>query len=469
VASAKLYAIALFAFAVLVPGLSSDHRARTGSPPLSSATYPDSLALNPPMGWNSYDSFGGAVNEQELRANARYLADHLASHGWKYLVVDYYWYFEHPETIEHSSGHERLQTAMDEYGRLLPAPNRFPSSAGGKGFKPLADYVHSLGLKFGIHIMRGIPRQAVELNLRVLGTNAHAKDIAELKNTCPWSTAMYGVDVGKPAGQAYYDSIARLYASWGVDFIKADDMSRGNNLEPYHGPEIEALRRAMSGTGRPMVLSLSPGAAPLDQAANLSEWSQMWRISDDMWDKWQDVRAQFARTRDWARYSGPNHWPDADMLPLGWLRVRGFDGGPRRTRLTRDEQLTLMTLWCIFRSPLIMGGDLTSLDPWTLSLLENDEVLAVDQASSGNRELFERSPQVAWEAVASSGRAKYVALFDTGESAAKVTVTWKELGLGGKCSVRDLWAKRNLGLFDSEFSSRLNPHAAGLYRVTPAN
>ena len=300
-----------------------------GSAPFQS-DYPDSLALTPPMGWNSYDSYGGAVNEEEMKANAKYLADHLARYGWNYVVVDYYWYFAHPEAAENSSGQDKIETSMDDYGRLLPAPNRFPSSAGGRGFKPLADYVHSLGLKFGIHIMRGIPRQAVERNLPVLGTEARARDIADTRNICEWSTAMYGVDTTKPAGQAYYNSIAALYASWDVDFIKADDMSRGNSREPYHGPEIEALRKAMNNTGRAMVLSLSPGAAPIDQAASLSEWSQMWRISDDMWDNWKEVYTQFARTRRWApvqrsqSLAGRRH---AAARPAARARLQGSAAG----------------------------------------------------------------------------------------------------------------------------------------------
>ncbi|HEV3275680.1 MAG TPA: glycoside hydrolase family 27 protein [Terriglobia bacterium] len=428
---------------------------------LSADAYPDSLAVTPPMGWNSFDSYGGAVTEQEMKANAKYGADHLARYGWKYVVVDFYWYFSNPQAIEHSA------TAIDAYGRLLPVPERFPSAAGGRGFKPLADYVHSLGLKFGIHIMRGIPRLAVERNLPVLGTDAHARDIADTANLCPWSTAMYGVDTGKPAGQAYYESIAKLYASWDVDFIKADDMSRGNDREPYHGPEIEALRKAMNKTGRPMVLSLSPGAAPLDQAASLSEWSQMWRISDDMWDDWKEVAAQFKLTGNWARSSGPNHWPDADMLPLGRLRLRGFDDPPRASRLTHDEQTTLMTLWCIFRSPLMMGGDLPTLDSWTASLLENPEILAVDQSSTGGHEVFNRDSRVAWAADAPGGRSKYVALFDTGDVGADVAVAWREIGVSGKQNVRDLWARRDLGTFDDSFPARLNPHGAGLYELKP--
>ena len=465
-------------FAVLLTGLALLSSAGSGRDPVGrthgvtfaspQSDYPGSLALTPPMGWNSYDSYGGAVNEDEMKANAKYLADHLAQYGWQYVVVDYYWYFAHPEAAENSSGQDKLETAMDDSGRLLPAPDRFPSSADGRGFKPLADYVHSLGLKFGIHIMRGIPRLAVERNLPVLGTEARARDIADTRNMCPWSTAMYGVDVSKPAGQAYYNSIAALYASWDVDFIKADDMSRGNGHEPYHGPEIEALRKAMNNTGRPMVLSLSPGAAPLNQSASLGQWSQMWRISDDMWDDWKEVFAQFDRTRRWAPHSGPNHWPDADMLPLGRLRLRGFSDPPRASRLTHDEQTTLMTLWCIFRSPLMMGGDLPSLDSWTASLLENSEVLKVDQSSTGGHQVFSRGSSVAWEAEASDGHSKYLGLFNTGDAAADVSAAWTELGLRGKQSVRDLWARHDLGSFEGSFSARLNGHGAGLYELTAA-
>ncbi|HXJ93937.1 MAG TPA: alpha-galactosidase [Terriglobia bacterium] len=465
----------VFAGAALLISPLRPHAVAAAATPHTGANYPDSLALTPPLGWNSYDSFGGAVNESEFRDNAKYVADHLARYGWKYVVVDYYWYFAESGVEHGSSNEDKIPTSMDEYGRLLPDPQRFPSAAGGKGFKPLADYVHSLGLKFGIHIMRGIPRQAVERNLPIYGAHgAHAQDVADLKNTCPWSKAMDGVDVTSPAhgaaGQAYYDSLARLYAAWGVDFIKADDMSRGNKppLEDYHGPEIEALRKAMNKTGRPMVLSLSPGATPLDAAASVSEWSQMWRISDDMWDNWKEVDEQFARARDWARYSGPNHWPDADMLPLGLLRVTGFDEPQRQSRLTRDEQVTLMTLWSISRSPLMMGGDLRSLDPWTASLLENAEVLAVDHKSSGNHEVFERGSQVGWEADAPGGQAKYVALFNTGESPKEMSISWAGLGLNGKYDVRDLWHKHDLGAFQGRFANTVSAHGAALYKMSPA-
>jgi alpha-galactosidase len=410
-----------------------------------------SFAPTPPLGWNSYDSYCGDVNEQEVKANAEYLAKHLARYGWKYVVIDYYWYYP--------SGKVEGTPVMDRYGRLLPAPNRFPSAAGGRGFKPLADYVHSLGLKFGIHIMRGIPRAAVEKNMPILGTAEHAQDVASLLNTSSWSKAMYGVDVSKPAGPAYYNSLADLYAQWDVDFIKADDMSSATNPygEVYHAPEIEALRQAMNHTGRPMVLSLSPGPTPLGEAANVEANSQMWRISGDMWDDWQKVSNQF----------GPNHWPDADMLPLGRLRIRGYQDGPRLSRLTHDEQRTLMTLWSIFRSPLMMGGDLPSLDSFTLSLLTNDEVLAVDQHSSHNHLLFTQSTEIAWVADLPGTKQKYVALFNLGETPATVTVSWKELGLSGKNAVRDLWQKKDLGTYHHQFGAEINPHSADLYKLSP--
>lgn len=422
------------------------------------------------MGWNSYDAYGGIVNESEMRANAKYLADHLARFGWKYVTVDFYWYFANP-VGDDPYGQDKLKTSMDEYGRLLPDPVRFPSSVNGKGFKPLADYVHSLGLKFGIHIMRGIPRQAVSRNLPVFGTTAHAKDVANLQNTCSWSSAMYGVDVSTPAGQAYYDSIAKLYAQWEVDFIKADDMSWGENpaKEGYHAAEIKALRQAMNKTGRPMVLSLSPGPAPLDRAAHLAEWSQMWRMSGDMWDNWKDLLAHFVLCRDWMKFAGPNHWPDADMLPLGHVRVRGFSGKevPHKSYLSQDEEVTLMSLWMISRSPLIMGGELPTLDSETEALLTNEETVAVDQNSSSNHQIYDRGSSVAWEADAPDHRAKYVAMFDKGDQPEDVTVTWEELGLTGKYSVRDLWKRKDVEAAEGKFAVTLRPRGAGLYKLTP--
>lgn len=424
-------------------------------------------APTPPMGWNSYDAFNGGVTEQEVRANADYEAQHMLKYGWKYVVIDYYWYFS--QTFPNRE-QEKWEYNMDDYGRLIPAPNRFPSSAHGQGFKPLADYIHSKGLKFGIHIMRGIPRAAVTKNLPILGTSAHARDIVDEANPCGWSTAMYGIDAGKPAGQAYYDSIVALYAKWGVDYIKADDMSWAGKpaRDHYHAAEIAALHRAIVKSGRHIVLSLSPGATPLDEVAHLRENANLWRISGDFWDNWKSLKEQFALCRAWAPYIEANHWPDADMLPLGHVRVRGFNDPERVSRFTPAEVRTHLSLWMIFRSPLMMGGELTSLDATTLAELTNPEVLAVDQHSAHNRELFARGNQVAWAADASGGHDKYLAVFNLDDNApAEVSVEWKDLGLNGKCAVRDLWERKDLGVFGATFAPKIEPHGAGLYRIIP--
>ncbi len=420
---------------------------------------PEMLAPTPPMGWNSWDCYGPTVTEDQVKAQADYMAKNLAQHGWQYVVVDIQW--SEPGAGAHGY-HPFAKLVMDPYGRLMPATNRFPSAADGKGFKPLADYVHSLGLRLGIHIMRGIPRQAVDQNTPILGTSYHAQDIADKTNLCKWLTDMYGVDTTKPGGQAYYESILSLYAQWGVDYIKADDMS-----SPFQGPEIEALHRAISKSGRPIVLSLSPGPAPLEHAKELAANAQLWRISDDFWDRWKDLRNEFELCKAWAPYSGRGYWPDADMLPLGTIGLKAEVGNPRQTNFTRDEQITLMTLWSIFRSPLMMGGDLPSLDAFTLSLLTNDEVLAVNQKSSGGHELFRRGDQIAWVADVPGMRDKYVALFNVGEQPAQVEVLWKEAGLDKGCRVRDLWQQKDLGNLEDKLSMTVSPHGARLFRVSP--
>jgi len=411
------------------------------------------------MGWNSWDSFATTITEQQAKAETDYLASHLASHGWQYIVVDIQWYEPNATSFVYRSG---AKLTMDGYSRLLPAPNRFPSAANGTGFKGLADYVHSQGLKFGIHMMRGIPRQAVAQNTPILGSSARAADIADITSTCSWNSDMYGVDMTKPGAQEYYNSEFQQFADWGVDFVKIDDLSR-----PYHLPEIEAIRKAIDLTGRPIVFSTSPGETPLSQAAHISQHANMWRISDDFWDNWKSLLHQVTLCAKWAPYTGGGHYPDADMLPLGMIRQ-----GKSMTHFTHEEQYTLMTLWCIFRSPLIFGGDLTKMDDFTLSLITNDEVLAVDQHSGGNRQLFNLNGQMAWIANVPDSPDKYVALFnlrDRGTSAdagAPVTVNLRELGFPGSCRIRDLWQKQDLGIITGAFSPAIPWHGAGLYRIS---
>jgi hypothetical protein len=411
------------------------------------------LAPTPPMGWNSWNSFATTITEAQTLEQAAIMARELLPAGYDILTVDIQWYEPGASSYEYAA---KPVPTLDDHGRLLPAPNRFPSSVGGKGFKPLADKVRAQGLRFGVHLMRGAPRLAVERRLKVLGTNIPIADIVDKRSVCSWNPDMYGVDMSKPGAQAYYDSVFRLLASWGVDFVKVDDLSR-----PYdaHAAEIEAIHRAIGRTGRPMILSMSPGETPVVRGAHAKAHAQMWRISDDFWDDWKMLDAQFTRLENWSPYIGDGGWPDADMLPLGKLAL-----GERDTKFTPDEQRTLMTLWSIARSPLIMGGDLRHLDAPTKALLTNPEVLAVNQASSGNRPHFVEDGVRVWTAKATNGDA-YLALFNTSGKPRDLGVDLKTVGLPASVSVRDLWSRADAGTAAGRFSVQLPSHGSGLYRL----
>jgi hypothetical protein len=418
----------------------------------------DAVAATPPMGWNSWDCYGTTVTEAEVKANADYMAQHLKQHGWQYVVVDIQWSEPNAQAHGYRPG---AQLSMDQYGRLIPAVNRFPSSADGHGFRPLADYIHGLGLRFGIHIMRGIPRQAVKANLPVSGSQARAADIADTASVCPWNSDMYGVDLSRPGAQDYYDSILKLYADWGVDYIKADDIAR-----PAHREEIAALHRAIGKTGRPIVLSLSPGPAMIKDVAFLQDTANMWRISDDFWDDWKALRLNFILMSIWSGMGRPGAWPDADMLPLGRIGIRAERGEARTTRFTRDEQRTLMSLWSIAQAPLMFGGDLPSNDDFTLSLISNDEVLAVDRHGAHGGAFAEGGDSVVWTADAPGADEKYVAVFNVGEAAPiDIRVEWAALKLPEQCVLRDLWERKDVGTISSAYTFRVKPHGSGLYRV----
>ncbi|HVO44612.1 MAG TPA: glycoside hydrolase family 27 protein [Aggregatilineales bacterium] len=416
------------------------------------------LAPSPPLGWNSWDCYGPSVTEAEVKANADFMAGHLLGYGWNYVVVDIQWY----EPLARAGGYRpHAALEMDAYGRLIPAVNRFPSAAGGRGFKPLADYVHSLGLKFGIHIMRGIPRQAVDRNTPFLNPRYHASEVADLNSPCPWNTDMFGLAMSRPGAQAYYDSITRLYAEWDVDYIKADDM-----LSPYHQLEIEALSSALSRCGREIVLSLSPGVdLSLDYAEHLKEHAELWRVSADFWDRWSDLKHQFDLAPQWAPHIGSGHWPDLDMLPLGRIGIRAERGVDRPTAFSRDEQIMLMTLWSIARSPLMFGGDLPSSDAFTLSLLTNTDVIAVNQTSRNNRELFRQGDKIAWIADAPDSSDRYLALFNLGDKPDRVEADYVRLSMPRRFHVHDLWEKTDRGWFEASHGADLRPHAARLLRI----
>ncbi len=362
-------------------------------------------APTPPMGWNSWDCYGPSVVEQEVLANTDYMATKLKSFGWEYIVVDIRWYVENEKGGVYNQ--KDPQYVIDEYGRYMPAVNRFPSAANGTGFKKLADYIHSKGLKFGIHIMRGLPKVAVERKLPIKGANGITADQIFSKDTlCGWLKDNYTIVANKPGAQEYYNSLMELYASWGLDYIKVDDLS-----QPYHKGEIDLIRNAIDRCGRPIVLSTSPGQTPAEQASHVKDHANMWRMVEDVWDIWGDVTHVMDVSKKWYAHRAPGNWPDCDMIPLGRIAIRSEIGTDRMTNLTKDEQYALMTMWTIFRSPLFFGGDMPSNDDFTLSLLTNPEAIDITKSSTNNRLLSDDGKRTIWLADDPKTGDTYAALF----------------------------------------------------------
>ena len=419
------------------------------------------LAQTPPMGWNSYNCFGGNVTEAEVKANTDYMAEKLKQYGWEYIVVDFLWYCD-DQTSSEKFSNRRPHQYIDEYGRLIPSVKLHPSSEGGKGLKPLGDYIHAKGLKFGLHIMRGIARQAIAGNTPVKNSTAKAVEIANLADTCIWYGGLAGVNMTKAGAQEYYNSLFELYAEWGVDYIKVDDISF-----PYHADEIEAVHKAISNCGRPIVLSLSPGPAFIGNPKHLQANANLWRISGDFWDKWEALKRQLELCRDWAPLVTEGHWPDADMLPLGRLNIRTElkDHPVRSTNFTPDEQYFLMSLWSIFRSPLMFGGNLPDNDEFTTSLITNEEVIRVNQHSTNNREISFKEGVSIWSADDKENKAKYIAILNVSDKAVEVTSTAEELGVTNQSTVRDLWKKTDLGQVGKGLAVSIPAHGAILYSI----
>jgi alpha-galactosidase len=360
----------------------------------------------PPMGWDSWDCYGPTVTEAEVKANADYMASHLKSFGWEYIVVDIRWYVGNDKA--HGYNETNPEYSIDSFGRFLPAINRFPSAAGGKGFKPLADYLHKKGLKFGIQIMRGVPAVAIKQHLPIKGTQLTANDIYSMEDNCRWLHDMYTIIPSQPGAQEYYNSIFELYASWGVDLVKVDDLT----APVYFRGEVEMIRKAIEKTDRKIVLSTSPGETPLNYAAHVQQHANTWRTVNDFWDKWPRLKEHFEVFERWNKWRSYGAYPDGDILPLGHIGIRAEIGDPRMTSFTRDEQYTLMTLWSIFKSPLMFGGNLPDNDPFTDSLITNKSVLYVLNKSVNNRQLFRNEKQAAWIAEDPADGSTFLAVFN---------------------------------------------------------
>ena len=420
-------------------------------------------AKTPPCGWNSWDCFGAGVNEEQLIANADYMAKHLKQYGWEYIVCDIQWY--EPKACSNDYNNF-AELCCDEYGRLIPAQNRFPSSKGGKGFKPIADYIHSLGLKFGIHIMRGIPRQAVHADLPIKDSEYTARQVAHHFSVCSWNTDMYGMK-NCDGAQDYYNSIIKMYADWGVDYIKCDDIAvtefrKWDN--PYSADyEIEMLRHAIDSCGREIVLSLSPGPALRDKAEHLKANANMWRLTGDFWDLLEHLYAMFDKCEEWQGVRSVGSYPDCDMLPIGRIsKLCSYHGAQNRmSNFTHNEHYTLMTLWGIFGSPLMIGGNMPENDDFTLSLLNNAEYMNMHRTVKNSRMLSRNEENgkgyIIWDGESENSR--FVALFNTDEKPITINTAEKiNIFVDGSY---DIWQKCTV----SENSITVQPHGARLLKL----
>jgi len=405
--------------------------------------------------------------EEQVKQTADIMALYLKPLGYQYVVVDYCWYYPYVCSQQCPKQREGFlpPLCLDPFGRYVPAVDRFPSAAAGNGFTALADYVHAKGLKLGIHVMRGIPKEAVHRRLPIQGAGTTADQIAKPETACKWLNHNVGVDMSAPGAQEYYDSVFRLYASWGVDYVKVDDMI---HRDPYLKEEIEAVHDAVARCGRPMVLSLSAGGAKLEEErSHLQAHSHLWRVSQDVWDEWDMLKKQFAICEQYQGVGRPDGWPDADMLTIGKLSLNASHGPDRYSYFSDDEALTMLTLWWIFRSPLMIGGDLRQMRTKELDWFCNAEALAANQYGSNPRQLFRTDDQVAWFSDAPEQGAKFLALFNLSDEKRDVAARLADIGMTGTAAARDLWQMRDLANCDTQFAREIPPHGAGLYKLTP--
>jgi len=382
----------------------------------------DQICLTPPMGWNSWNCFAGAVDQEKVAAAAHAMVDRgLIKHGWTYINIDDTWQGVRGGSFNGIQGNQK-----------------FPD------LKQLCDEIHSLGLKAGIYSTPWTTSYADHV-----GGSAENPDGAWSKPTIskngiinkkvlPWAVGKY----------SFATNDAKQWASWGFDYLKYD-------WNPIETPQVREMHDALNASGRDVVLSLS-NSAPFAGASDWARLSNAWRTSGDIRDTWANMsRIGFSQGR-WNPYGGPGHWNDPDMLVVGMV---GW--GPRlhATHLTPDEQYTHISLWCLLSAPLLIGCDMTQMDDFTLSLLTNDEVLAVDQDVLGKSALriSKDNNLEVWAKPLSDG-AWAVGLFNRGEETATVAVKFDSLKLTGSQKVRDLWRQKDLGAADGQFASTVPPH-----------
>ncbi len=418
-------------------------------------TAKNNFADTPPMGWNTSGSYSLAGENEEIvkRGVDAIIKEGFRDAGYTLVLIDYGWFQEEHGT---RTGRNPL-TRCDAFGRYIPNSDRFPL-----GFKPLAEYIHARGLKFGLHLMRGIYRGAYDANLPVKGTTYHAREITDTGSVCGWSDLTYGLKMEHPGAQAYLDSLFDLFVEWGVDFLKIDDL-----ISPYHAAEIEGYHQARMRTGRPIIISGSPGdRTPIAQAEHLQANMEMFRITKDQWDTWSDILVQFERAALWVPYCVRGAWADLDALPFGMMfDVEGLAGAKRArpTRFTRDEIRTTMTLHCIARSPLVFYADPLKPDPFTKEILTNTDALRANRYGSAQRQLCADAKTITWISTDAENGNTYLALFNLMTEPSVVEQSVVDLGFEHGCRVRDIWQGSDRGTVATSVTATIPGHGVAFY------
>ncbi|MDR6879523.1 hypothetical protein J2X61_001270 [Bacillus sp. 3255] len=427
------------------------------------------LTPAPPMGWNSFDCYGCAASEEVLFDNLEVMAKRLKSAGYEYFVVDNGWFAEYEiapgysfPTAKHAS-----DVRIDEYGRYLPSHCYFPN-----GLQPLIERAHELGLKFGLHIMRGISRKAVEQNLPIYGTPYRAADIANTADTCVWCHYNYGIDMDKPGAQPFYNAWIGQLAEWGVDFIKADDITGFPR-------EIEAIVKAIEQSGRDIVLSLSPGGQTILERMDTYSTANMLRTTKDVWDNQRDIDRAFDKWLEFNDVRKEGFWLDMDMIPFGHLSVwrpevkqQDVDstkshqeelfsgkGSERMSGLNRSQKLTFITMRALAASPLFMGGALPTTDEFSFALLTNPDMIACNQNGVMGKRVYHKEGIEVWSALKKGSLTEgWLGVFNRTGELRSVEITLQELSLlqASVYQLRNLWEEPAMNYDGAQIETQID-------------